>query len=665
MDTSKPNVGVLFSSGTRYQIPPYQREYQWLPERWQSLWHDLGALLIDTEQGRNELRPHFIGAIIVEQETAQPGTPLTNSVIDGQQRLVTLSVLLAAIRDAIAEANGEEVPADHGLFWIRDESGSVAGNRLVVQEVDEDALQRAMEGGWRDWYGQARHNKYLNHTRVLYAYTYFRYCIWKGMQSFEDSQDPYALPLYRASTANLTAEDLWQQTHDASNGTSREPINLAELNNIVRNRLFVLNIILEDSDEDGATIFDTMNAKRTQLEQWDFIRNSVFIRLAQSDRESVFASEWAPAQKELVRWSYPGLRAQSRDAFVYDYLISVGEYGHQGSINRTRGHEQFMKRLNRVSSGNGGVSLPDFVRNDFLPAVDVWGCSVGALNSVDRSGRRRLPQEARTSRDQIMALSSGPPIPVIMNYIDGWRRRAIDDGELSACLRLLESYVARHVLCQTPMSPFRAHFMQMMASLAGDYAIASLAEQLAASWKSDRDVRDSMLDTPMYGVVGAAQLGAIFRGIELQLAGPGAHPLEFGRGGQQYSVEHVYPKSCASAPNAAWAAEFQRWRVSETEQSWIAQHLNHIGNLTVLTNYANKRLQASAFASKKDALQGRNPEIQIPALAVNSDISGAAKWTKHQMLSRTERLLTAALERWPTPDIVADALDGSANDNEH
>lgn len=650
MDLGKPKVDDIFSAYARYEIPAYQREYQWDESRWEGLWQDLGLLYLDKTSGRNDLPPHFIGAIIVSQSPSQPGLPTTNSVIDGQQRLVTLSVLLAAIRDAIAERAGTTVVQNHRLFWLRNENEEIVGPRLAVQQVDHSALRAAMNGEWRAWYPTATSKRAFEQARVLYAYTYFRFLLWQGEASFRESDSPVVLPRYKANQAHLTAEDYWQaKVGDQSDRESRA-LDLATLNTVVRQSLFLLNIVVEPQDEDGPTIFDTMNAKRTQLDQWDFIRNSVFIRLHADNREKFFQTQWSPAQDALFDASYSGLRAKGRDAFVYDYLIARGEAALQGTINRNRGHEQLMARIAREAKA--GVSLRDFVADDFLPAAHAWICATGANKVGTGIAQKAVPPKAQQLRDSVMALSSGPPIPVMLHYFDAWAGvDGISDHDLIAALRILEAYVARHVMCQTPMSPFRAHFMQVMVDLAGAYDPAQLYRSLQPRWKSDAEVRAALAEHPMYGPVRPAQLGAIFRGLEQQLGGPGGNALPFGGGADEYSVEHVYPKSFNEGPNKAWADVFHAESIGAEEINWMAAHRHFIGNLTVVTRRANSKLRVAPFPKKRRAIAGDDPNNPIPPLAVNADIIDAVSWSRHQVVARSLRLTDAALLRWPTPDL--------------
>jgi uncharacterized protein with ParB-like and HNH nuclease domain len=102
-------VKQLFERDIRYQVPLYQRPYVWNEEdQWAPLWDDLGALLTHQESaGDVELWSHFLGAIVLDQEKTAPGRIPRYTVIDGQQRLTTLQLLIAAVAKASAAAGAD------------------------------------------------------------------------------------------------------------------------------------------------------------------------------------------------------------------------------------------------------------------------------------------------------------------------------------------------------------------------------------------------------------------------------------------------------------------------------------------------------------------------------------------------------------------------------
>ena len=88
-------VSRIFSDDYVFRIPGYQRPYAWTTEQAQDLFDDLVAFM-EAHSGRaiDEMPPYFLGSIVlIKQETAPDA-----DVIDGQQRLTTLTLLLSAIR---------------------------------------------------------------------------------------------------------------------------------------------------------------------------------------------------------------------------------------------------------------------------------------------------------------------------------------------------------------------------------------------------------------------------------------------------------------------------------------------------------------------------------------------------------------------------------------
>ena len=90
------HVHELFSSQTKahYVVPPYQREYSWHRAQWEALFADL----VESED------EHFLGTIITLSRTKDSLSGPVLEVIDGQQRLTTLTILLAAVHSHLQDA---------------------------------------------------------------------------------------------------------------------------------------------------------------------------------------------------------------------------------------------------------------------------------------------------------------------------------------------------------------------------------------------------------------------------------------------------------------------------------------------------------------------------------------------------------------------------------
>src|SRR5256885_2374102 len=105
-------VADLFDKPRRYLIPIFQRGYVWTRERqWQPLWEDIlnqeEALRTQQPDSKREIRKHFLGAFVLNQANVGVRHVATSEVIDGQQRLITLQVILVAFRDVVALLNNQ------------------------------------------------------------------------------------------------------------------------------------------------------------------------------------------------------------------------------------------------------------------------------------------------------------------------------------------------------------------------------------------------------------------------------------------------------------------------------------------------------------------------------------------------------------------------------
>jgi uncharacterized protein with ParB-like and HNH nuclease domain len=108
----KLTIYDLFQRERRYVVPLYQRAYVWnREEQWEPLWDDIerqAEACLKAEDFVSK-RPHFLGAIVLNVSRIVGARVARSEIIDGQQRLTTLQILIAAIRDYAAQAGSEHV----------------------------------------------------------------------------------------------------------------------------------------------------------------------------------------------------------------------------------------------------------------------------------------------------------------------------------------------------------------------------------------------------------------------------------------------------------------------------------------------------------------------------------------------------------------------------
>ena len=123
LNTRTINYMELIGNGKLYRVPSYQRDYSWSQEQWEDLWNDIVEL-----QPRSEDR-HYMGALVVEGRSDREFL-----VIDGQQRLATLSLFALAVN--------EKMHQDFALFAVPTRGPRKKLAKYILARLEGDAANR-------------------------------------------------------------------------------------------------------------------------------------------------------------------------------------------------------------------------------------------------------------------------------------------------------------------------------------------------------------------------------------------------------------------------------------------------------------------------------------------------------------------------------------------
>ena len=127
-------IGEVFSDAYRFSIPLYQRPYAWTTEQAGEMFDDLHAA--SARGADSEADPYFLGSVVLVKTEGDPAA----EVVDGQQRLTTLTILMAVLRDRIGGDIGAAL--DKRLFQKGDPiTGTVDRPRLRLRELDQDFFE--------------------------------------------------------------------------------------------------------------------------------------------------------------------------------------------------------------------------------------------------------------------------------------------------------------------------------------------------------------------------------------------------------------------------------------------------------------------------------------------------------------------------------------------
>jgi hypothetical protein len=149
MKPDKFSIADLFAKERRYTVPLYQRAYVWnLEEQWQPLWEDIerqAEAYFANPDG--PYRTHFLGTIVLNGYKITGNALQRLDVIDGQQRLITLQVFLAALRDHARLIGSEDMHKLHRLTCNLDaKAGTDATFKVWPTNADRSVFRKVMHG---------------------------------------------------------------------------------------------------------------------------------------------------------------------------------------------------------------------------------------------------------------------------------------------------------------------------------------------------------------------------------------------------------------------------------------------------------------------------------------------------------------------------------------
>lgn len=280
--TANQTFRQLLGNGLTYSIPRFQRDYSWTRDEWDDLWQDIqGTLAIDGEPA------HYMGYLVLQTQDNK-----NFEVIDGQQRLTTLSLLVLAVLKTLQGFVDSGIDADNNRRRLEQLRSSYIGYLDPVTLIPQSKLS-------------------LNRNNDAY---------------YKD----YIVPLLQLPQRNLRASEhnlrkafqwLLDEIRNAYAG-ERDGRRLAAFVESIVDRLFFTVIVVTD-ELNAFKVFETLNSRGVRLSPTDLLKNYLFSVVS---RESSHAHEietlerrWEAMVGRLGGESFPDfLRAHwnSREKFV-------------------------------------------------------------------------------------------------------------------------------------------------------------------------------------------------------------------------------------------------------------------------------------------------------------------------------------------------------------
>ena len=229
--TSNKTYRQLMGNGLRYEIPKFQRDYTWDAEHWDDLWQDIRALFT------NEDNEHYMGYLVLQTSNNKEF-----QIIDGQQRLTTMSLLILSTLKCLKELVDSGIDADNNHKRKDSLLNSYIGYIDPVTLISNNKLK--LNRNSNDYYKQ--------HLVLLKE-----------------------LPLRNTNTSEKHMRECFNWYYDRIKKEFKTGESLAAFIDNIVDKLFFT--VIEVTDQLNAfKVFETLNARGVQLSSSDLLKNYLF-----------------------------------------------------------------------------------------------------------------------------------------------------------------------------------------------------------------------------------------------------------------------------------------------------------------------------------------------------------------------------------------------------
>ena len=390
----------------QFVIPIYQRTYSWTDRECRQLWDDI------LRTGSNDaVTAHFVGSIVyIEKGLYQVSSQSPMLVIDGQQRLTTLTLLLAALAsalDKLDEASREPVDGFsprklRNYYLLNPEEEGERHFKLILSQTDKASLT-AIVGG---------------------------------------SEQPKERSL--RITENFALFESWIAARKG------------DLTAVCKGlaKLVVVDIALNRDQDNPQLIFESMNSTGLELSQADLIRNFILMGLEPKLQTHLYEQFWRPMEVDFGQDAY----GTHFDGFMRHYLtMKTGEIPNVGAV-----YEAFKAYARSPNAAPAGVEalvadIRAFVR---------YFCAMALGAEPD--------PDLKLAFHDLRELKVDVAYPFLLELYHDYATGGLSGADFVAAVRLVEAYVFRRSICAIPTNSLNKTFATFNKSLKKDRYLESI-----------------------------------------------------------------------------------------------------------------------------------------------------------------------------------------------
>ena len=628
MDADDHKVEEILKEARRFMVPVYQRKYQWGDIRLIDFWEDVTAKAAEVLDGSSKFE-HYMGALILSpvDSGSQIGITPAVQIVDGQQRLTTFQIFLAALRE-VARSYGDEELISHVDGYLKNtmkskDTDPLTRFKLMPTPSDRELIHDIIDMTSKE--ADAKYH-YLYHggwvpknrpQKAFRAYYLFRKWIKEfalyGPQDLEESEEE----------AQRQPEEV--ESTSAGNNV-REHLEALLTALLVRLKLVVITL---GENDDAQVIFETLNSKGEPLLAMDLVRNNIFHRAEKQGDivEELYEKLWGPLDDSWWRESAPNSRPIRPRIDHFLAHVLVAESGHKISVR------ELYAEYRNFAVPKGKPRFSDV--EDELKLLERYTPIYRTLEGVEECGSPAIRWLGR--KLSTWQVTTAYPIALQMGS------QELEENDRQLIAELIYSYLVRRAVCGLTMKRMNqifqslaAHFIVQGVSVESLRAFFAERESHSVRFPTDKEFRAGILSGNSYSIAPQTRLVDLL--WELELISRSRMSENVGQPDGLW-VEHVLPQTWT----ADWPFEDGTTGNSYSEDaSALARNatIHVLGNLTLLTSSLNKSISNRSFSEKQDKF------AQHTGLFLNKWFADKERWTESEIRARGDHLANLAVLRW-------------------
>lgn len=436
LQAGETTLNKLLNKSRQFIVPIFQRNYSWQKSQYEQLWFD-----ILRASKFKEKQNHFIGSIVYIDMGTPAGRPQQLLLIDGQQRLTTISILLCAIKDYVQKFNLETKLIN--LAKIK--------NQFLYNsdEIDEDRYKLLLNVQDKETYIKLIDNTIFTvnkpATNIIKCYEFFYERIEDFIKQYGQIDEIYA-GIFKLS---------------------------------------LVSISLDKDSDNPQMIFESMNSTGKDLSQTDLLRNYLLMDLTPEKQTRLYKTYWKPMEELFGEDIYKN-DVNKFDYFIRDFLTLKSDTGHICKINNV--YENFKRYYLDNNCEKFAVLKDLFTYAKYYACIDL-------LQEND--------DELKLYWQEFKKLDSHVVYPFLLKLYDDYSRQILIKEDFKKILQVVISYLWRRAICEIPTNSLSKTFATLYQAVDKDDYVNSIIKAFVfkSSYKrfsSDYEVREKLQTKDIY-----------------------------------------------------------------------------------------------------------------------------------------------------------------------